>query len=59
VNANAYKALGFLVWRAGKWYLRRSYGRYVPSRRVVGGVAVLGVVAVAAAAALNGRRDER
>jgi hypothetical protein len=38
---NGYKLLGYVVWRAGKWYLRRR----LPSRRAV---------AVAGAAALTG-----
>lgn len=41
-----YKLLGQLVWRGGRWYVRRAYGRYVPSRRIAGavgaGVLVLG-----------------
>jgi hypothetical protein len=31
VNATGYRALGFLVWQGGKWYLRRR----LPSRRSV------------------------
>ena len=26
MSGNAYKALGFVVWRGGMWYLRRRYG---------------------------------
>jgi hypothetical protein len=47
----AYKVLGLVVWRGGKWFLRRRYGRLVPSRGValagLGGIAALGVAAVA------------
>jgi hypothetical protein len=46
VNQNGYKLLGFLVWRAGKWYLRRR----LPSTRTVAvaGCAGLSLVVVAA-----------
>jgi len=46
VNQNGYKLLGFLVWRGGKWYLRRR----LPSTRTVAlaGFAGLSLVAVAA-----------
>lgn len=37
-----YKVLGYVVWRAGRWYARRRYGHLVPSRRV----ATAGIVAV-------------
>ena len=46
----AYKVLGFLVWRGAKWYLRRSYGHLVPSRKVAAaglvGAAVAGLLLV-------------
>jgi hypothetical protein len=29
MNANAYRLLGYAVWRGGKWYLRQR----LPSRR--------------------------
>jgi len=48
---NAYKALGFVVWRGGMWYLRRRYGR---TKRLGAGVVAAG--AVAAAGALAARR---
>jgi hypothetical protein len=48
---NAYKALGFVVWRGGMWYLRRRYGR---TKRL--GAGVLAVGAMAAAGALAARR---
>jgi hypothetical protein len=43
---NGYRLLGFVVWHAGKWYVRRR----LPSRRAAlgAGVATLGVVAAAA-----------
>jgi hypothetical protein len=56
MNGNGYKVLGFVVWQGGKWYVRRTYGRYLPSRRTAGAAAGLAVVAVAAVV-LAGRRD--
>jgi hypothetical protein len=50
----AYKLLGMAVWKGAKWYLRRTYGHLVPSRRV----ALAGLVAlVVAALALAGRKQ--
>jgi hypothetical protein len=44
MNSNGYRLLGFAVWRAGKWYLRRR----LPSTRklALGGVAGVGAVSV-------------
>ena len=36
-----------LVWRGGRWYLRRSYGRLIPSRRTVALALVAGGVGTA------------
>jgi hypothetical protein len=44
MSGTGYKALGFLVWHGGKWYLKHRY-RLV--RRVAGGT----LLAVAAAVA--------
>jgi len=33
---NGYRLLGYVVWRAGKWYLRRR----LPSRRALAGAAL-------------------
>jgi hypothetical protein len=50
---NGYEILGRVVWWVGKWYLRRTYGHLVPSRRVTAAILVaLGIVA----AGLVGRR---
>ena len=51
MNGNGYKLLGYVVWRGGKWYLRRR----LPSTRVLAsaGLATLGC---AAAAVLLARR---
>jgi hypothetical protein len=48
---NGYKLLGYVVWRAGKWYLRRR----LPSRRLALG-AGLGLLAAGAGAAALARR---
>jgi hypothetical protein len=42
MNGNGYKLIGILVWRGGKWYLRRR----LPETRVIlawslGGLSVL------------------
>jgi hypothetical protein len=49
MSGNGYKALGFVVWRGGTWYLKRRYGM---AKRVGRGVlagAVLAGVAIAVA----------
>ena len=51
MSSNAYKALGFVVWRGGIWYLRRRYGR---AKRV--GTGLLAASAIAAAGAVAARR---
>lgn len=52
-TGNGYKALGFVVWKGGLWYLRR---RYRFARRVgVGTLVATG--AVAGAVALAARRN--
>jgi hypothetical protein len=48
---SGYRLLGYVVWRAGKWYLRRR----LPSRRVAA-VAALGLIGAAAGAAVLVRR---
>lgn len=52
-----YKLLGYAVWHGVKRYLRRRYGRYVPSRRV----AAAGMVAmlVGGSALLAARRTRQ
>ncbi|HEV7584401.1 MAG TPA: hypothetical protein VGO14_01350 [Solirubrobacteraceae bacterium] len=51
MSANAYKAVGYLVWKGGRWYLRQR----LPRARAL---AVRGVVAGGAltAVALAARR---
>jgi hypothetical protein len=42
MNANAYRILGYTVWRGAKWYLRKR----LPSRRslALGGLATAGTL---------------
>ncbi len=51
MSRNGYTLLGALVWRGGKWYLRKR----LPSRRTVA-VTGLGAVAAVAATVLLARR---
>lgn len=55
MSGTAYKALGFVVWKGGTWYLRRRYG--VGKRATAGALAGIGVAAVVAAIALAHRRN--
>ena len=52
MKRTGYEVLGFAVWHAGKWYVRRRIRDAVPSGRSVAlglaGAAVLAVVAVEA-----------
>jgi hypothetical protein len=48
---NGYKFLGYVVWRAGKWYLRRR----LPSRRLVAGAGIA-LLAAGAGAVVLARR---
>ena len=47
----AYKLLGYVVWRACKWYVHE----HLPSRRTAATVALVGAGAVAAAVGLRRR----
>ena len=59
MNSTGYKILGFLVWRGALWYVKRTYGRYLPSRRVAGIAAATTAVSLAVvAASLASRRHE-
>jgi hypothetical protein len=40
-----YKALGFIVWQGGKWYLRRRYGS--SARKIGLGTLIVGGVVAA------------
>jgi hypothetical protein len=54
MSGNAYKALGFVVWKGGILYLR---SRYVLSRRVGTGALAAAAVAAAGAVVLAQRRN--
>ena len=58
MNGTGYKILGFLVWQGGKWYVRRNYGRYLPSATTAAGVAAAVAVGAGALAFLASRRGE-
>jgi hypothetical protein len=51
MSENAYKLLGYAVWRGGKWYLRRR----LPSARLLAGIG-LGAGSAVLVAALLARR---
>jgi hypothetical protein len=51
MNGNGYELLGFVVWRAGKWYA----GRKLPSGRVAA-AAAFGTLSAVGAAAVIARR---
>jgi hypothetical protein len=54
MSGTAYKALGFVVWKGGVWYLKRRYG---VGKRVGAGALAAALVAAAAAAVLAQRRN--
>jgi hypothetical protein len=51
MGGNGYRLLGFVVWKAGRWYLRRR----VRSVRVIVRGGVIAAVGLAAARALARR----
>ncbi len=54
----AYRLLGMVVWKAGRWFLGRRYGHLVPSRRAAAaGVAGLLVLGAAGAALARGAHE--
>lgn len=55
----AYKALGFVVWKAARWFVARRYGHLVPSRgAALAGLAGLLVAGLAAGALAARGGDE-
>jgi hypothetical protein len=54
MSGTAYKALGFLVWKGGLWYIRRRYGL---TKRMGTGALAAGAVALAGAIAAARRRN--
>lgn len=57
MNGTSYKVLGYVVWQGGKWYVRRHYGRYVPSGRTAGVAAGALALTVGALVVLSRRGD--
>ena len=51
MNGNAYKLLGFVVWRGARWYARR---RLPPGRKLA--LAAAGGLSLAGAAGVIARR---
>jgi hypothetical protein len=50
-----YKVLGMVVWKGGKWFLRRRYGAAMAPKPLLAGGAVLLIAgAVLAARSRNG-----
>lgn len=47
-----YKLLGYVVWQAGKWYVRRRYPG-APRKLAIGGAATLLLAAGAVAVAVR------
>lgn len=54
MSGNGYKALGFVVWKGGIWYLRRRYG---VAKRVGTGALATGAVVAVGAIVLASRRN--
>ncbi len=55
MSATGYQMLGFVVWRAAKWYARRKVTRALPSGRAAGAAGVA-IGALALVGVLAGRR---
>ena len=55
MNAKRYTTIGFLAWKGGRWYLRHTYLRRLPSRRKVAAAAGGALALTGALAALAGR----
>ena len=54
----AYKALGFLVWKGAKQFLRRRYGpAMVPKKLLFGGLAGVAATALLVGLRRNGSGD--
>jgi hypothetical protein len=47
----AYKLLGMVVWKGGKWFLRRRYGTAMAPKPVLAGGMLLVIAGVVLAAA--------
>ena len=42
----AYKFLGMVVWRGGKWFLRRRYGTMMAPKPMLAGGALLAIAGI-------------
>jgi hypothetical protein len=58
MNNTSYRLLGYLVWNGGKWYLRRTYLRRLPSPRTAAAVGG-GALILTGALVVLGRRAHR
>jgi hypothetical protein len=54
MNSNAYKLLGYVVWKGGKLYLRRTHPA-LASRRIAAGAGGAALLLAGAGAALASR----
>jgi hypothetical protein len=50
-----YKLLGIVVWKGGKWFLRRKYGAAMAPKPLLAGGLVLALIGVAVAARQRGQ----
>ncbi|HYF27466.1 MAG TPA: hypothetical protein VD931_17100 [Baekduia sp.] len=55
MNRTGYEVLGFAVWHATKWYVRRRVRRAVPAPRTLA-IGAVGALVVAAVVAEAGRQ---
>jgi hypothetical protein len=52
-----YRLLGIVVWRGGKWFLRRKYGTVMAPKPLLAGGLLLAAVGVLFAARLRRGND--
>jgi UPF0716 family protein affecting phage T7 exclusion len=53
----AYKLLGMVVWRGGKWFLRRRYGTMMAPKPMLAGGALLVIAGILLAVRGRGGGD--
>jgi hypothetical protein len=58
MSNSSHRLLGYLVWRGGRWYLRRTYLRWLPGPRMVAAGGGGALILTGALVAL-GRRARR
>ena len=49
-----YKLLGIVVWKGGKWFLRRRYGSAMAPKSLLAGGLVLAIVGIVLATRARG-----